>query len=80
MNRDGLLIIAPRPDYQEAFEQEMRERHEGSVWQVGGCASWYQDAQGRNTTLWPGTVSEYEKRMAQSGLEQYQPAPSSGGK
>lgn len=80
MNRDGLLIITPRPDYQEAFEQEMRERHEGSVWQVGGCASWYQDAQGRNTTLWPGTVSEYEKRMAQSGLEQYQPAPSSGGK
>jgi len=44
------------------------------VWQAGGCTSWYMDAEGRNTTLWPGTVAEFQKRMAQSGLEQYRPA------
>ncbi|WP_170410009.1 flavin-containing monooxygenase [Ruegeria atlantica] len=75
MGRNGLKAVMPCAEKQAAFEREMRERHEGSVWQVGGCTSWYQDAQGRNTTLWPGTVSEYEKRMAQSGLEQYRPAP-----
>ena len=79
MSREGLQAIMPREDKQAVFEKEMKDRHKDSVWQAGGCASWYQDAQGRNTTLWPGTVSEYEKRMAQSGLEQYQPAPSSGG-
>ena len=25
-----------------------------SVWMTGGCRSWYLDARGRNTTLWPG--------------------------
>jgi hypothetical protein len=24
-----------------------------TVWQAGGCHSWYQDAKGNNTTIWP---------------------------
>jgi cation diffusion facilitator CzcD-associated flavoprotein CzcO len=79
MQREGLVTITPDPAKQAIFTQEMRERHLNSVWQAGGCSSWYQDDQGRNTTLWPGTVSEYEKRMARSGLEQYHPAPPHGG-
>ena len=65
--------VTPDPTKQAAFTREMQDRHSDSVWQAGGCTSWYQDAAGRNTTLWPGTVSEYRKRMAQSGLEQYHP-------
>ncbi|WP_170377308.1 flavin-containing monooxygenase [Ruegeria atlantica] len=79
MQRNGLQAITPDAAKQEAFTQEMQDRHSDSVWQAGGCTSWYQDAQGRNTTLWPGTVSEYEKRMARSGLEQYHPAPPPAG-
>lgn len=71
MQREGLTAITPDPARQTAFIREMQDRHQNSVWQVGGCTSWYQDAHGRNTTLWPGTVGEFEKRMAQSGLEQY---------
>ncbi|GAA6159555.1 NAD(P)/FAD-dependent oxidoreductase [Ruegeria sp. HU-ET01832] len=76
MQRDGLQVVTPDPEKQAAFNQEMQNRHTDSVWQAGGCTSWYQDAQGRNTTLWPGTVSEFEKRLARSGLEHYQPLPS----
>ncbi|WP_170387921.1 flavin-containing monooxygenase [Ruegeria atlantica] len=79
MKRDGIQAITADAAKQTAFTQEMQDRHSDSVWQAGGCTSWYQDAKGRNTTLWPGTVSEYEKRMARSGLEQYTPAPSQGG-
>ncbi|WP_420584941.1 flavin-containing monooxygenase [Ruegeria sp.] len=79
MQRDGIRAITPDAAKQASFTQEMQNRHSDSVWQAGGCKSWYQDAEGRNTTLWPGTVSEYEKRMAQSGMEQYHPAPSQGG-
>ncbi|WP_170763769.1 flavin-containing monooxygenase [Ruegeria lacuscaerulensis] len=79
MKREKLTAIAPDAAKQAAFTQEMRHRHSDSVWQAGGCTSWYQDAEGRNTTLWPGTVSEYERRMAQSGLEQYHPAPPQSG-
>lgn len=73
MKRQGLDVIAPDAVKQAEFTKEMQDRHKESVWQAGGCSSWYQDAQGRNTTLWPGTVAEFEKRMAQSGLEQYTP-------
>ncbi|WP_170420149.1 flavin-containing monooxygenase [Ruegeria arenilitoris] len=73
MRRAGLPAIAPNADRQTDFTREMQERHTDSVWQAGGCTSWYQDAQGRNTTLWPGTVSEFRKRLAKAGLEHYHP-------
>ncbi len=79
MKKRGLKAIMPDAAKQDEFTREMRERHTDSVWQTGGCTSWYQDAQGRNTTLWPGTVAEYEKRMAQAGLEQYRPVPTPNG-
>lgn len=72
MRDRNIAHVAPRPEAQAAFQQEVQDRLASSVWQAGGCSSWYQDASGRNTTLWPGTVGEYRKRMARAGLEQYQ--------
>lgn len=74
MRDQELAAIEPRPEAQAAFEAELDARLSGSVWQAGGCVSWYQDAAGRNTTLWPGTAGEFRKRMAAAGLEQYRPA------
>lgn len=74
MRARDLSAITPNPEKQSEFTKEMHTRHANSVWQVGGCTSWYQDAQGRNTTLWPGTVSEFRKRLAKAGIEQYHPA------
>jgi hypothetical protein len=71
MRRDRLAAVSPRPEAQAAFEAEMTARLADTVWQGGGCASWYQDAAGRNTTLWPGTVAEFQKRMAAAGLDEY---------
>lgn len=79
MALNNLQAIAPDAAKQATFTKEMQDRHIDSIWQTGGCTSWYQDADGRNTTLWPGTVSEYERRMAQSGLEQYTPVTPQGG-
>ncbi len=79
MQSQGLSTITPDPARQAAFTQEVQERHTDSIWQTGGCSSWYQDAEGRNTTLWPGTVGEFQKRMAQCGLEQYLQDPIKGG-
>lgn len=75
MQNQNLAAISPKPQAQAAFEAEMQERLTDSVWQAGGCSSWYQDSSGRNTTLWPGTVGEYRKRMAGAGIEQYLTSP-----
>jgi hypothetical protein len=34
------------------------------VWTAGGCLSWYVDVTGRNSTLWPGSVRAYQRRVA----------------
>ncbi|GGH23969.1 Predicted flavoprotein CzcO associated with the cation diffusion facilitator CzcD [Cribrihabitans marinus] len=72
MERKGLTAIAPCADAQAGFEAEMADRLAGSVWQDGGCRSWYQDAAGRNPTIWPGTVGAFRRRMKRAGLEQYE--------
>jgi hypothetical protein len=41
------------------YVAEMRQRTQGSVWQAGGCASWYLDQYGQNTTLWPSFTFNY---------------------
>jgi hypothetical protein len=43
-----------------------------TVWQAGGCRSWYQDANGRNTTLWPGSVVAYVRRTRTPSLADYE--------
>ena len=73
MQNDGIAAVAPRPEAQTAFETEMDNRLSSTVWQSGGCVSWYQDETGRNPTLWPGTVREYQARMAKAGIGDYRP-------
>ena len=31
----------------------------GTVWSRGGCRSWYIDATGRNSAIWPGYTWSY---------------------
>jgi hypothetical protein len=37
----------------EQFNQDVQSKLKKSVWQSGGCHSWYQDAKGNNTVIWP---------------------------
>ena len=53
IDRRGLGSVEVRPEVQEAYNQRLQERFAGTVWTAGGCNSWYLDADGNNTTLWP---------------------------
>jgi cation diffusion facilitator CzcD-associated flavoprotein CzcO len=52
--------LAVRPEVEAAFDRETQARLAGGVWTK--CASWYRNADGRVTTNWPGTVTEYRRR------------------
>jgi cation diffusion facilitator CzcD-associated flavoprotein CzcO len=52
--RRGAAVFDPTEAAQTAFNELVQKRMKGTVWTSGGCASWYLDAHGRNTTLWPG--------------------------
>jgi hypothetical protein len=63
MRTRNLAAIEPAPEAQARYLAELEARLSGSIWQQGGCASWYQDAAGRNIALWPGTVVAYQRAM-----------------
>jgi cation diffusion facilitator CzcD-associated flavoprotein CzcO len=60
----GAATLEPAPDAQARFIAELERGTEGSVWTAGGCVSWYLDSTGRNSTLWPGSVRAYQRRLA----------------
>jgi cation diffusion facilitator CzcD-associated flavoprotein CzcO len=54
MDETGIATIEPRADVQQHWNERIDERLQGTVWNAGGCKSWYLDDTGRNSTLWPG--------------------------
>jgi cation diffusion facilitator CzcD-associated flavoprotein CzcO len=60
----GGAALEPTPAAQAEFVAGVDRETEGSVWTAGGCSSWYVDATGRNSTLWPGSVRAYQRRLA----------------
>jgi cation diffusion facilitator CzcD-associated flavoprotein CzcO len=71
MRRHGLDVLEPRPEAQEAFVSALDRRMRGTVWLAGGCASWYLDRTGRNSTLWPDFSFRYRARVARFRPEEY---------
>ncbi len=69
--RGGARTIEPRPEAQDRFLHRIRARMEDSIWQAGGCRSWYLDARGRNTTLWPGSVIAYRRSARRARMADY---------
>jgi cation diffusion facilitator CzcD-associated flavoprotein CzcO len=63
MDARGVDTIEVQPEAQAAFVADVDERLAGSVWNTGGCASWYLDATGRNSTIWPGGTWAFRRRL-----------------
>jgi len=69
--RGGARAIEVRPEAQARFLERIRTRLADSIWQTGGCRSWYLDAQGRNTTLWPDSVMAYRRSARRARMTDY---------
>jgi cation diffusion facilitator CzcD-associated flavoprotein CzcO len=63
--------VEVRGDAQAAFNAEVQARMRGTVWTEGGCASWYIDPTGRNTTLWPGSTWSFRRRTRRFDPDHY---------
>ncbi|GAC1358474.1 MAG: NAD(P)/FAD-dependent oxidoreductase [Ktedonobacteraceae bacterium] len=70
MDRRNLQTVEVRSDSEDAYNREMQTRMRGTVW-TSGCASWYLDARGHNTTLWPGFTFEFRYRTRHFDLQHY---------
>jgi cation diffusion facilitator CzcD-associated flavoprotein CzcO len=71
MDRQGLGAIEPRQDEQDRYNARLQEQLAGTVWNAGGCASWYLDRHGRNSTLWPTFTFTFRRALSSFDLGRY---------
>ena len=67
----GAAALEPREEAQEAFVAAVDRRMEGTVWNSGGCKSWYLDRTGRNSALWPDFTWRFRRRVARLDPAEY---------
>jgi hypothetical protein len=53
IDKQSIARFEVRAERQQAYNAKLQQQMQRTIWQTGGCASWYLDKHGRNTTLWP---------------------------
>ncbi len=61
MRRQNLRAVDVKSDAQVTFNKGIQGALSKTVW-TSGCKSWYVDANGKNTTLWPGFTFVYRAK------------------
>ncbi|MEO6884659.1 MAG: NAD(P)/FAD-dependent oxidoreductase [Jatrophihabitantaceae bacterium] len=71
MDSNGLATFEVREDKQRAYNQHLQKQMQQTIWTTGGCASWYLDAHGNNTTLWPSFTFVFRQMTRKFDLAAY---------
>ncbi|WP_460606287.1 flavin-containing monooxygenase [Jatrophihabitans fulvus] len=72
MREKDLATFEVRADVQQRYNEKLQQRMGRTVWTTGGCASWYLDEHGNNTTLWPGFTFEFRRATRTFDLSAYE--------
>ena len=72
MRSAGLSSVEPSQEATDRWNRSLQKRMRRTVWTTGGCQSWYLDAHGRNTTLWPRSTVDFRRRLASFDADAYQ--------
>jgi cation diffusion facilitator CzcD-associated flavoprotein CzcO len=62
MRRRGARRVEVRAEAQAGYNHEVQRLTRGTVWVSGGCASYYIDRNGRNSSLWPTFTWPFRRR------------------
>jgi cation diffusion facilitator CzcD-associated flavoprotein CzcO len=69
--RIGALDV--RPSVEKAFNDWLQGRLSQSVWETGGCSSWYHHpGSGKNTVLWPSSTISFWRKTHRVRLSDYE--------
>ncbi|WP_406398613.1 NAD(P)/FAD-dependent oxidoreductase [Streptomyces sp. NBC_00879] len=71
MKRRRIRSVEVRAAAQESFSQMLQNKLSRTIWNVGGCASWYLDKHGDNTTMWPGFSYEFRRITRTFDIDAY---------
>ena len=71
MRAGGWKSVDVKAEALREYNDRLQAKVEGTVWQVGGCKSWYQNDAGRNTALWPDFTFNFRKETAAFDADNY---------
>ncbi|MDN5435169.1 MAG: NAD(P)/FAD-dependent oxidoreductase, partial [Acinetobacter sp.] len=76
----GIKTIEPNPKITKVFNEKVQAALQTTVWNKGGCQSYFIDRNGRNSTVWPWSTYKLRVKMKHFNLAEYlidhQPEPS----
>jgi cation diffusion facilitator CzcD-associated flavoprotein CzcO len=71
MKENGIASVDVRSDVQAAYNEMLQRKLSPTVWNTGGCKSWYLDKNGHNSTIWPDYTFKFARRLKRFDLESY---------
>jgi hypothetical protein len=71
MAAENLEVLETTPQAQQEYREVIARKSRGTVWLAGGCASWYLDEHGHNTTLWPDFTFRFRRLLGSFDRENY---------
>ncbi len=71
MNKNNIQMLDIKENVYEEFNHKIQSKLKKTVWQQGGCHSWYQDVKGNNTSIWPGFSWTYILLMKNFDFQNY---------
>jgi cation diffusion facilitator CzcD-associated flavoprotein CzcO len=75
MEASNLGSIEPLPAVQKVWNEKVQAALQGTVWNSGGCRSYYLDATGRNAAIYPWTTIDLRRRMRDFQLTDFRTVP-----
>jgi cation diffusion facilitator CzcD-associated flavoprotein CzcO len=72
LDKEGVPYLDIKPDIYAQHNAEIQQKLQKTVWQAGGCISWYQNQSGKNTTLWPGWTAGYRLKTYKAHRAAYE--------
>ena len=72
VEKTGQQAVEIKQDVQDQFNERTQQSLQGTVWQTGGCSSWYQTATGKNFSIWPSYSWKYWLETRKVNVADYQ--------
>jgi cation diffusion facilitator CzcD-associated flavoprotein CzcO len=71
IRRNGWSSIDVRKDVQDAYNEDVQQALRTTVYNVGGCSSYYLDSNGRNSFSWPWSTVTLSRRIKDFDADSY---------
>lgn len=71
LSTEGVKVFEPKQSVVEVFNEKVQAALRNTVWNKGGCQSYFIDRNGRNSTAWPWSTFEMKRKLSRFNLKDY---------